>query len=241
MSNLCLGSKRGLSLRQRVRQCWAGGSETVKRAPPAGEEPTSTVPSCERATASTIASPSPVPESAARSAGPASRGEAREDVLALLGGDAGPVVGHLEHGVAVAAGDGELDRRALGGVAQPVVEQVQRHPVQLVGVAVDRHAVGSVQLQPVPVGDRARPRPSPPPRSLRGRLAPGAGAARVGAGQQQQVGDETAHALRGAQRRGDDLALLARRARTARAARGAARGWRGCWSAGCAAHARRRR
>ena len=40
-------------------------------------------------------------------------------------------------------------------------------------------------------------------------LAPSAGAARVGAGEQQQVGDQAAHAARRAERRSDHLALLA--------------------------------
>ena len=71
--------------------------------------------------------------------------------------------------------------------------------------------------------------------------APRAGAAGVGAREQQQVGDQAAHPPRRAERRRRRSPARRGRRRGRRGSPRAARGWRGCWSAACAARARRRR
>ena len=154
----------------------------------------------------------------------------------------GPVVGDLDHAPrrpprAGAARSVEPGRRVAGGV----VEQVEDHPVQLVGVALDRQRAAR---------SRSRSSRSPisgatstaalPAISARSQRRCGADPAGVGAGEQQQVGDQPAHPLRGAQRRVDHRPVVVLAGLVA-ARPAAARGWRGCWSAACAARARRRR
>ena len=112
--------------------------------------------------------------------------------------------------------------------------------MELVGVALDRDAARRARLEPVAVGDRRDLL-----ERLRGDLGEvafdaRAGAAGVGAGEQQQVADEAVHPLRAAQRRGDGRALVLVGVAPSATPR-AARGWRGCSSAACAARARRRR
>ena len=125
----------------------------------------------------------------------------------------------------------------------PFSTRLSDQAVEVVGVAVDRHrpvAASSSSRWPAAtgrdLGDRRRRRSR-----ARSQLAPRAGAPGVGAGEQQQVGDQAAHPPRRAERAGDDLLLVGVGARARRGWPRAARGWRGCWSAACAARARRRR
>ena len=85
------------------------------------------------ATARTIARPRPLEP--LRS--PCAAEEALEDLVAQLGRDAGPVVLDREDDLAVDALHRRLDRRARIGVAQRVLQQVEREPVQLVARALD--------------------------------------------------------------------------------------------------------
>ena len=102
--------------------------------------------------------------------------------------------------------DGGARRRVANGV----LDQVEDEPVELVGVAVDRDR-RRLRLQPdlcpsatVPrLGDRRLGDLGEVARAACAR-APG-----VGAGEQQEVGDEAAHPLRGAEGAGDDLLILA--------------------------------
>ena len=93
-------------------------------------------------------------------------------------------------------------------VADRVLHQVEGHPVQLVGRAVD-HGGPGVDRQVVRLGHRAElgggvhEDPAQVGRLARQR------AARVGAGQQQQVADQPPHALRRAQGRARGLGALA--------------------------------
>ena len=134
--------------------------------------------------------------------------EALEDALAQLGGHAGAVVLHGEDDVAVVGGDVGADARAVGRVADRVLHEVQRHPVELVAGAVDHRVVG-VDGHVVAVGDRAElGRDLDHHATHVGRLV-GLLAVGVGARQQQQVAHQAAHALRRAQRRLGRLAALA--------------------------------
>ena len=114
--------------------------------------------------------------------------------------------------------------------------------VELVGVALDRDGPAVVDAQRggssasgLDLGQRGARRPRPGRTSVRRRAPPG-----VGAGEQQQVGDQPAHPPRGAA--APSRPSRGRRsARRRRARPGAARGWPARWSAACAARARRRR
>ena len=134
--------------------------------------------------------------------------EALEDAVLEVGRDARPVVLDRQPDLPVDA----LDRRphlgARRGVADRVLDEVERQAVQLVARPVDEGAVG-VDRELVAVGDDAElagrldEHLAEVGRRVR-RLARG-----VVAGQQQQVGDEPAHAPRRAQRRVGGLLLLA--------------------------------
>ena len=201
----------------------------------AGASSSSTRPPWDSATARTIARPRPLPE-LPRS--PSPRTKRSKTAVAQLGRDAGPVVRDLEHDRRPSrARTRRVDRRARRRVADGVLHQVERQPVQLVARAVDDRRAGASTMSSWP--SASGPSLGRGVASDRGRGRSGCAArvaAGVGAGEQQQVGDQAAHPLRGAQRRVGHLALLA-----VEHARRAARGWRGCWSAACAARARRRR
>ena len=203
---------------RRGRQC---------RAPAAREPP------WDSATARTIESPRPeLPAAVAAAAD-----EALEDRGGEVVGHAGTVV--LDRERRTSPSPRRTDARICvpsGRVAHRVLHQVEREPVQLVARPVDDHVVG-VDGQLVAARDRLElGRRLGERRRATSVGSRGARAAGVGAREQQQVGDQPAHAARRAQRGGGGLALLARRA-----ARRAARGWRARWSAACAARARRRR
>ena len=96
----------------------------------------------------------------------------------------------------------------FGRVADGVLDEVERHAVELVAGAVDDRVVG-VHREVMAVGDgpelgRHLDEHVADVGRLVRELAVG-----VGAGQQQQVAHEAAHALRGAQRRARRLAALA--------------------------------
>ena len=98
--------------------------------------------------------------------------------------------------------------RALRRVADGVLDEVERHAVELVAGAVDDRVVG-VDREVVAVGDRPElGRHLDEHAADVGRLVREL-AVGVGAGQQQQVAHEAAHALRGAQGRARRLAALA--------------------------------
>jgi hypothetical protein len=134
--------------------------------------------------------------------------EALEQVRRKLGRDAGALVLDHEHRVRALAARLRADRRARRGVAQRVLEQVDHQAVQLVAGGVHRHGV-DVELDFVFEAHGPE---------LAGRLDDDLGevhrlarddAPGVRAGEQQQVGDEPAHALGGAQRGARGLSLLA--------------------------------
>ena len=157
------------------------------------------------ATARTIARPRP--EEPERS--PWARKKRSKTFSCSSVGMPGPVVLDREHDVAVGALDRRLHGRAGVGVAQRVLHQVEHEPVQLVLHAVDLGALDRVDRDLVvarhrlelgggrghdvgEVDDAAR------------RLAP-----RVGAREQQQVGDQAAHPPARAQRGRGGLPVLA--------------------------------
>ena len=142
--------------------------------------------------------------------------EAAEDLVAHLGRDPGAVVGDLDHRVIVLALRQQPDGRALGRVAGGVLEQVQDEPVELVGVALDREPGGEVDLELAPVQQRL---------DLVARgfgdlrqvdVGVGGAAAGVGAGEEEQVGDEARHAPGGAEGGVDRVAVVLGRAREGR-------------------------
>ena len=129
-------------------------------------------------------------------------------LLAQLGRDARPVVLHGEHDLAVVAGHRRVDVRALRRVADGVLDQVERQAVAA-RRACRRRPRRRRRREVVAVGDgpelgRHLDQHAADVGRLVRELAVG-----VGAGQQQQVADEAAHALRGAQRRARRLAALA--------------------------------
>ena len=126
----------------------------------------------------TIARPRPVP-GAGRGVGRAvAADEAVEDLLARLRRDAGAVVGDLDHGARRPRPAGASSTlRARRGVAGGVVEQVEDHPVQLVGVALDRQRAVVLDRQLALAQQRRRPRRRRRRRSRRGRSG---GARRAG-------------------------------------------------------------
>ena len=130
--------------------------------------------------------------------------------------------------------------RAGRSVAGGVVEQVEHHAVQLVGVALDGERRLVLDRQLALAQRRAPPRPPRcrPPRPGRRARAARPGRRRRGraAAGRRRAGSSAARSA------GPSRPSPAPRRRGARAARPAAvRGWRGRWSAACAARARRRR
>ena len=134
--------------------------------------------------------------------------EALEHVGAQVGRDAGAVVLDREDDLAVARADRRVDPRPGRRVADGVLHEVERHPVQLVAGAVDDRGLG-VDGEVMVVGERAElgrgVHEDLPEVGRAVRLV----AVRVRAGEQEEVADEPAHALRGAQRRVRGLAALA--------------------------------
>ena len=145
---------------------------------------------------------------AARAGVAAAAHEALEHATLELGRDAGTVVLDHERGPAVADPGGGADVRARWGVAERVLEQVEDQPVQVVADALDHRRLG-IERDLVILDARSE---------LGGGVGETLGevgrtprlqAADVGARQQQQVGDEPAHAARRAQRRLRRFGLLA--------------------------------
>ena len=158
-------------------------------------------------------------------------------------GEPGAVVGDLEHRLAVARSTTETVISVPGGrVADAVVEQVERPAGAARRGCPHRHRRRGRQRQLVAVGDRAHlgerrggdlGEVALAPRRRRGPASARASSSR----------SETRRLIRREEPSadGDDLLLVAAALASRRGSPGAARGWRGCWSAGCAARARRRR
>ena len=110
------------------------GNRTTKRAPrPSSGSSSETVPSWDAATARTIERPRPLEP--LRS--PAPRKKRSNTLSCSSGGIPGPSSSTDEDDLAVAPLHRRLDRGAGVGVAQRVLEQVEREPVQLVARALD--------------------------------------------------------------------------------------------------------
>ncbi len=108
----------------------ASGMRTVNRAPPSGASTTSIRPPWRSTMPYETNSPSPVPPSRA--------GEERlEDAVADRRVDAGSPVADLEHAVRPFAADRDHDRLPLVHGLERVRHEVQRHLVELGGVAED--------------------------------------------------------------------------------------------------------
>ena len=185
----------------------ASGSVTTKRAPPPSASRSSTRPPWASATARTIASPRPLPPPAAVS--PAPRAKRSKIRSRSSGGTPGP---RSETSSTASPSRRRADTVTGvpgGGVHERVLDQVGHQAVKVVRHADHRHGLGRVERERLAGGQRARLRGRlarhrrEVERPL-GRLAPG-----VGAREQQQVGHEAAHPLRGAQRRAGHLAGLA--------------------------------
>jgi hypothetical protein len=73
--------------------------------------------------------------------------EAVEDLSANLRGDARTVIGYLDHRIVAVRTQAQFDSGARGRVAGRVVEQVEHHSVQFVGIAVDLQRVVVLDLQ----------------------------------------------------------------------------------------------
>ena len=230
-----LSGRSGGIRRGSVATVRSAGNRTTKRAPrPSSGGSSATLPWCELGHRAHDREP----EAARVRCGRPRRGRsARRPCRCSSGRDARPVVLDREHDLAVAALDRGLDGRARVGVAQRVLHQVEHEPVQLVARALDLRRRGGAETEiswSPATGSSSAAASVTTLGEVDGRCggcAPG-----VGAGEQQQVGDQPAHPPRGAQRGGGGLALLA----VERPPR-AARGWPAPRSAACAARARRRR
>ena len=188
----------------------APGGVTTKRAPrPSSGSTSRTVPPCDSATARTIERPRPLEPAAVA----ARRGRSARRPLAQLGRDARAVVLDDQHDARRRARSTDRARSAVPGgrVADRVLHQVQRRGGaarrarrrrrRRAAPSTDELVVAGHRLElGGRLGDARRPRSTG---------SCGARAAGVGAREQQQVGDEAAHAARGAQRGGGGLALLA--------------------------------
>ena len=201
--------------------------------------PPTTEPPWDSATARTIARPRPLPPPPAVSAGPSPRTKRSKTWSSICAGMPGPSSTDLEQRLVRVAPRGRARRVAFSGVWRTAFSSRLR----TAGAARRRCPRAAA-------GRRARSRGAAAPASgstsssapaaisarssSRGRDA----AAGVGAGKQQQVGDQPATCAwwrRGRSRRPAGR----RRSRCRRP--GAARGWPARWSAGSAARARRRR
>ncbi len=139
----------------------------------------------------------------------AAAGEALEHPLAQVAGHARAAVRDLEHGGVALAAHRDRDRGPAGRVDQRVLHEVARQAVEVVGDPVDDDRLGEVEGHRMVGGERT---------GLLGGLARDRGevdrgarrlAAGVGAGEQEQVSDQSPHPPRRAQRRIGHLALLA--------------------------------
>ncbi len=98
------------------------------------------------------------PEAAAAAAGRVRRAvsadEAVEDLVLHVGGNARPVVEHLEQRLVAVASGRQLDGGLLGGVPHGVLEQIADQPVELVGVALEREGPVEMTLDPAAARQR---------------------------------------------------------------------------------------
>ncbi len=134
--------------------------------------------------------------------------EALEEGGGELGRHAGAIVLDHQQRLGVVGSGGHADRGPRRGVAQRVLDQVEREAEELVVVALHDRRVG-VDREVVLAGERPQLGGSVErdPSEVHGLVRDVA--RDVGAGEQQQVGDESAHTPRGAQGRARRVTLVA--------------------------------